>query len=330
MEPIDFPPPRSGEREGVEVIARVQKDCFVKVLRGSGEFNVFSRPFYVRGVTCGQKRPASRWVRRPGSFEERENDWTNHPGSRLAQQGTWIANQSERFREGGWTDLHSRGSREVHGGQVGGDQPAPFVEQSSGAGILVGLHSGGDLQSREDTERHCSVNSASSPSQIAARLWVRAHLSVQRSHENVQVHSRSLCGQNLAKPRQRAKKDSKSWANVVRGDSMKDMTASPTRSTSNHCGKPSLKKGVDGHDRRWFLPDPGPGPQSSCNTAFSRVRFSADGYVKCWCRPSLTQVQNSTQVPVQISLSLAKNTTPPSWQTLPHSFRCSCHQCSRS
>ena len=27
MEPVDFLPPRSGEREGVEVIARVQKDC---------------------------------------------------------------------------------------------------------------------------------------------------------------------------------------------------------------------------------------------------------------------------------------------------------------
>ena len=49
VEPVDFLPPRSGEREGVEVIARVQKDCLEKVLRGSGEFGVFSRPFYVRG-----------------------------------------------------------------------------------------------------------------------------------------------------------------------------------------------------------------------------------------------------------------------------------------
>ena len=32
------------------------------------------------------------------------------------------------------------------------------------------VHSGGDLQSREDKERHCSVNSASSPSQTAARF----------------------------------------------------------------------------------------------------------------------------------------------------------------
>ena len=44
VEPIDFLPPRSGEREVVEVIARVQMDCLEKVRRG-----VFSRPFYVRG-----------------------------------------------------------------------------------------------------------------------------------------------------------------------------------------------------------------------------------------------------------------------------------------
>ena len=47
LEPVDFLPPRSGERDGVEVIARVQK--VEKVLRGSGEFGVFSRPFCVRG-----------------------------------------------------------------------------------------------------------------------------------------------------------------------------------------------------------------------------------------------------------------------------------------
>ena len=82
-----------------------------------------------------------------------------------------------RLRESGWSDLHIRGSQEVHGGQVESDQPASFLEQSSGAGIPVGLalHSGGDVQSREDKERHRSVNSASSPSQTAAGLWVRDH-----------------------------------------------------------------------------------------------------------------------------------------------------------
>ena len=48
-EPVDFLPPRSGGIDGVEVVARVQKDNFEKVLRGSGEFGVFSRPFFVKG-----------------------------------------------------------------------------------------------------------------------------------------------------------------------------------------------------------------------------------------------------------------------------------------
>ena len=34
---------------GAELVARVEKDNFEKVLRGSGEFGVFSRPFFVKG-----------------------------------------------------------------------------------------------------------------------------------------------------------------------------------------------------------------------------------------------------------------------------------------
>ena len=48
-EPVDFLPPRSRGIDGVEVVARVQKDNPEKVFRGSGEFGVFSRPFFVKG-----------------------------------------------------------------------------------------------------------------------------------------------------------------------------------------------------------------------------------------------------------------------------------------
>ena len=47
-EPVDFLPPRSGGIDGVEVVARVQKDNLENVLRGSGEFGVFSRTFFVK------------------------------------------------------------------------------------------------------------------------------------------------------------------------------------------------------------------------------------------------------------------------------------------
>ena len=81
-----FLPPRSGEREGVEVIARVQKDCLEKVLRGSGEFGVLSRPFYVRGEPRAYKDVASGRVRPSGSSEESESDRANHPGSPCAKR----------------------------------------------------------------------------------------------------------------------------------------------------------------------------------------------------------------------------------------------------
>ena len=49
MEPADMFPPRFSGNERIEVVARVQRDSLEKVLRGSGEFGVFSRTFFVKG-----------------------------------------------------------------------------------------------------------------------------------------------------------------------------------------------------------------------------------------------------------------------------------------
>ena len=46
---VDFLSPRSGGTDGVEVVAKVQKDNLEKVLRGNGEFGVLSGPFFVKG-----------------------------------------------------------------------------------------------------------------------------------------------------------------------------------------------------------------------------------------------------------------------------------------
>ena len=72
-----------------------------------------------RRVKRVQRRPASRRVRPPGSSAEGESDWVSNPGCRPVQEGSWIANQRVRLREGCWTDLHSRGSQEVHLGTGG-------------------------------------------------------------------------------------------------------------------------------------------------------------------------------------------------------------------
>ena len=49
VEPVDTFPPRFFGNERIEVVARVQMDSLEKVLRGSGEFGVFSRHFFVKG-----------------------------------------------------------------------------------------------------------------------------------------------------------------------------------------------------------------------------------------------------------------------------------------
>ena len=51
LDPIEvsYRTPRSGGIDGVEVVARAQKENFEKVLRGSGMFGVFSRTFFVKG-----------------------------------------------------------------------------------------------------------------------------------------------------------------------------------------------------------------------------------------------------------------------------------------
>ena len=49
VEPVDMFPPRFVGNERIEVVARIQKDSLEKALRGSGEFGIFSRPFFVKG-----------------------------------------------------------------------------------------------------------------------------------------------------------------------------------------------------------------------------------------------------------------------------------------
>ena len=299
------------------MVARAQKDCFEKVLRGEGRvWSLLPSFLRQRRATCVQRRPASRRVRLPGSSEESDSDRVNHPWIHPAQRGTRIAHRRERFREGGWSDLHNRGNQEIHGRQVGGDQLASFLEQSSGAGMPVGLalHRGGDLQSREDKERRGSINSASSPSQTAARSWVRAH-----PPSGATKTSKCTGGPCVGKTWQNQDKKSKCREILGKCCPRRTDEGHDCRSASPQClqtvWKAKSQEGCDGHYQRWCFLGPGSGPQSSCITAFSRVRFSLQMDTSRVGAAFLTQVQNSTQVLVQFSLSHQEH-DPPSWQTL--------------
>ena len=173
------------------------------------------------------------------------------------------------------------------------------------------LHSGTDLPSREDKERHCSVNSASSPSKIAARLWVRAHPSSGATQTS---KCTSPCLVKTWKTTTQIAAES--WANVVRGDPLKDMTvvpppaAPPATVESNFTRREPMDTTCTGaslsltQDRVQVATLPSP---ASSSWQMDTSSFGA---------ALVIQVPNSTQAPLQISLSLRTQTT-------------SCHQCSR-
>ena len=108
-----FLPPRSGEREGVEV----QKGRLGKLLCGSGEFGVFSRPFYVRGESRVYKD-----VQLPEGFDlqaalrKAKAVGPTILGVVLRNKGLGLRTKESDSEKGGWTDLHSRGRQEAHGG----------------------------------------------------------------------------------------------------------------------------------------------------------------------------------------------------------------------
>ena len=195
------------------------------------------------------------------------------------------------FVEGCWTDLHSKGSQEVHWGQVGGDFLSRGSKQRCRHSCLAAL-----AQWKRHTGKTRRAIARSTVLLIHHRLQhdYGCALTRQQSHANVQVH-KSLFGQNLAKTTTESQLAVKSWANVVHGDPTKDMTVVPPPATVE--SQVTRREPMDLHG---CFSVTGPGPRSSRNIAFSRVTFLADGHVKFWRRPSHPSAD--------LSLSLAKDT----------------------
>ena len=105
---------------------------------------------------------------------------------------------------------------------------------------------------------------------------------------------------------------------------MKDMTAVPPPAVPPATVESQVSRRVSMDTTGVvFSPTQDQDPQS----AFSRISLSR------WTRQVLVPPSPKFRTAHRFlcrSLSLAKNTSQPSWETLPHSFRCSFHQCSRS
>ena len=135
----------------------------------------------------------------------RRSCWAFHPCGRLARKAR-SPNEGERLRERRWSGLLGGGSQQVYREMMGGYQSASLLKQCGGAGVpcwLV-LHGRCIFPSWENQERHCPVSGVAPPPQVAARLWVRAHLA--RGGHGSAHKRRSWCGQSLGKPQKRARK----------------------------------------------------------------------------------------------------------------------------
>ena len=211
---------------------------------------------------------------------------------------------------------------------MGSRQTASFLKPSSGAGIPVGLamRSGGDFRAGKTR----SAIARSTVPLFHHRLQHDYGRALIRPAEPRKLPSAQqvLVWAKPGKNKTESQNAAKSWAKVVRGEPMKDMTAVPPPPVPPASAESQVPRRVpmdiisvgvslaQVQDRSRVASLPSPASAQQMDT--SRVGAA-----------SLTQVQNSTQVAVQISLSHQQH-DPPSWQTLPHSFRCSCHQCKRS
>ena len=180
-EPVDFLPPRSGGTDGVEVVARVQKDNVEKVLRGSVEFGVFSRTFFVKGDARVYKdvphsvefdlQAAMRKAKAVGpsilgvvlrgknlGLRTKECDFESVVG-----QVYYSEEESKRFIGERWeaTNLPLSWSKAVV-------QAFLFL-----AGWPCTVEA--SFPSREDQECHHPVSGAASRPKTTARFWVFAH-----------------------------------------------------------------------------------------------------------------------------------------------------------
>ena len=201
----------------------------------------------------------------------------------------------------------------MHFCRVGPAQWRRLTEQGRQGALLLG--------------QQCLLSITDCSTIVGARTSVPAEPRKRPSAQQVFV------GSKPGKTTTESQNAAKSWANVVRGDPMKDMTAVPPPAVPPATVESQVS-------RRVSMDTTGVGVTPTQDQDRSRVatlpspasgskQISADGHVKCWCRPPSPKFRTEHRFLCRSSLS-RQGHDPPSWQTLPHSFRCSCHQCSRS
>ena len=133
----DMFPHRFCGDERIEVVAMVQRESLEKVLRGSGEFNAFSRHLFVKG-----EPRVYRDIPLPDDFDLqaalRKAKSVGRPFMGVVLRGKGLGLRTKECDFESVVGPHGGGRQEVYRGKVGGYQSAPILEQCGCAGVLAG------------------------------------------------------------------------------------------------------------------------------------------------------------------------------------------------
>ena len=221
VEPVGMFLPSFFGSERIEVVARVQIDSLERVLRGSGEFGVFSRPFFVKGeprIFKDVSLPDD--FSPPGGSAGSQVGWALHSWGRLARQGfrtakgecdfesvvgqVYTKEDAKRFTGKRWDVINLPLSRRIAVVQA-------FLAGWSctvGTSFRAGKTRSAIVRLAEPLLHHrlqhdfgCALMPPAEP----------------RKRPRAQV----LVSSKPGKPTEESQKAARSWASVVRGDSRK-------------------------------------------------------------------------------------------------------------
>ena len=211
----------SAPRGGAVEADRVQIDSLEKVLRGSGEFGVFSRPFFIKG-----ELGVCKDVPLPDDFDfqaalrEAKSVGPSIHGVVLRGKGFGLRKGGVRLRECRWSGLHGGGRHEVNRRKMGGYQPASLLEQCGGQAFLAGWSCTVGTSFRAGKTRNAIVQSAEPPlhHRLQHDLWSAL---IWPAEPHKRPRAQVLVSSKPVKTTEESQKAARSWASVVRGDSGK-------------------------------------------------------------------------------------------------------------
>ena len=262
-EPVD-----SGGTDGVEVLARVQKDNFEKVLRGSGEFGVFSRPFFVKGDARVYKDvPLPVELDLQAAMRKAKAVGPSILGVVLRRTGLGLCSKECDFESVvGQVYSEEESKRFIGERWEATDLPLSWSKAAVQA-FLADWPCTVEASFREGKTRSAIIRSAVPPHRRLQHDFGCSHIRPAGNHANVKMR-RSLCGQN------QENHSGKSKGCEILGE------CGPRKPHATSDSETSARwKRVDGHDSsRYHHSHPGSGQQPGSHAGLALAKVATVGH----------------------------------------------------